>query len=228
MTEGTFIIDCPTCKAKVAAIEHGRAQRSVWDEFASEPWGHRLLLGSCPVCKTLLVGEANQTAFDGFEGEPYDQFADVVRVYPNPPKVFSSFRIPKLVLESLAEADRCVQASAYVAACAMLGRALEAICRDVLLPSDASGSKKKLMLAAGIKQLKERKFIDDRLYDWSQQLHGFRNLAAHPDVEFSVSRTDVEDLQAFVNAITEYIYDLADRYDEFKRRLEKQANRSTR
>ena len=39
----------------------------------------------------------------------------------------------------------------------------------------------------------------------------------------SITREDAEDLQAFVYAITEYIYDLADRYEEFK---ERQARRT--
>ena len=85
-------------------------------------------------------------------------------------------------------------------------------------------SKKRIMLAAGIKQLKEKNIIDERLYDWSQQLHAFRNLAAHPE-EISISREDTEDLQAFVYAITEYIYDLTDRYEDFKERAEKRAKR---
>ena len=66
-----------------------------------------------------------------------------------------------------------------------------------------------------------KQFIDDRLYDWSQQLHAFRNLAAHPDEDITISRNDTEDLQTFVNAIVEYIYDLTDLYSEFKKRLEK-------
>jgi len=85
-------------------------------------------------------------------------------------------------------------------------------------------SKKRIMLAAGIKQLKEKNIIDERLYDWSQQLHAFRNLAAHPE-EISISREDTEDLQAFVYAITEYIYDLTDRYEDCKERAEKRAKR---
>lgn len=73
------------------------------------------------------------------------------------------------------------------------------------------------MLAAGIRELRERKIIDDRLFDWSQSLSAMRNLAAHPE-DISVSRQDAEDLQAFANAITEYVYDLTDRYEEFKER----------
>ena len=41
---------------------------------------------------------------------------------------------------------------------------------------------------------------------------------AHPDSDADITRQDAEDLQAFVYAITEYIYDLADRCEEFKER----------
>ena len=92
------------------------------------------------------------------------------------------------------------------------------------IAKEIAAPKKKIMLAAGIEQLKEKNLIDERLYDWSQQLHAFRNLAAHPE-EISISREDAADLQAFVYAITEYIYDLTDRYEEFKARDEKRAKR---
>jgi hypothetical protein len=145
--------------------------------------------------------------------------------------MFSSHRIPRTLDQSLQEADRSLQAGANIAACVMLGRSLEALCRDVLeskldnldLPP-AEGEKPKvekpkrrLMLGAGIRELRDRKIIDDRLFDWSQSLNAVRNLAAHPE-DITVSRQDAEDLQAFVYAITEYVYDLTDRYEEFKAR----------
>jgi Domain of unknown function (DUF4145) len=75
------------------------------------------------------------------------------------------------------------------------------------------------MLGTGIRELRDLKIIDDRLNDWSQSLNAVRNLAAHPE-DITVSRQDAEDLQVFVNAITEYVYDLTDRYNEFKEREE--------
>ena len=81
------------------------------------------------------------------------------------------------------------------------------------------------MLGEGIKKLKDEKIIDERLYNWSQQLQAFRNLAAHPE-DISISREDVEDLQTFVIAIVEYVYDLADRYEEFISRVEKRKNKN--
>jgi hypothetical protein len=224
MHERTFIIDCPSCKAKVAAIEKGRAESSLVDEESGYPSAERILLGSCPRCTELLVGRAYQTAFAGVDSDE-DYWSDAVRIYPEPAKTFFSHRIPAVVRDSLEEAERSLQANANIACCAMLGRALEALCRDVLksgsgTPPPTTGAKE-VMLAEGIKRLKEQNIIDERLYDWSQQLHAFRNMAAHPE-DVSISRQDAQDLQTFVHAIIDYIYDLTDRYNEFKERVEEQ------
>ena len=80
------------------------------------------------------------------------------------------------------------------------------------------------MLAEGIRRLKDKGIIDDRLYDWSQQLHAFRNSASHPE-DVSISREDAEDLRSFAYAIIEYVYDLTDRYEEFKARVAKRKPR---
>src|SRR5512135_1547432 len=63
--------------------------------------------------------------------------------------------------------------------------------------NEKPAAKNKLMLAAGIERLRKQNFIDDRLFDWSQQLQAFRNLAAHPE-NITISREDAEDLQTFV------------------------------
>jgi hypothetical protein len=224
-----FIVDCHICKAKVAAIEFGQAERSYMDEDSQEPYGQRVFIGKCPSCTTILVGESDQIDFDGYNAYD-DGWSDIVRVFPSPPKSFSSERIPRVVSDSLNEADRSFQAGANIASCVMLGRALEALCRDILEPKAARAeptdkkTNKKLMLGEGIKKLRDAKIIDDRLYDWSQQLQAFRNLAAHPE-DISISREDVGDLQTFVNAIVEYVYDLTDRYEDFKKRIDAREKR---
>ena len=48
-------------------------------------------------------------------------------------------------------------------------------------------------------------------------MQAFRNIAAHPD-DTVITREDAEDLQSFVYAIIEYIYDLTERYEEFLER----------
>ena len=231
MTTPVFIIDCPWCKAKVGAVETGRAVHKGVNDEAGEPFSERIVVGLCPSCGSPLVGESHQLDFQRY-GSDEDRWSDIVRVYPKPPRTFISYRIPRVVKESLAEADRSLQANANTAACVMLGRALEAVCRNILdsttsMTAPASSPptpQRKVMLAEGIKQLKEKGVIDERLYDWSQQLHAFRNIAAHPE-DITISREDAEDLQSFVYAIVEYIYDLTDRYKEFKERIAKKAKK---
>jgi hypothetical protein len=114
----------------------------------------------------------------------------------------------------------------------MFGRALEAICRDLLdarpgtdvYQSPAPAPKRPIMLGEGLRNLKENGLIDQRLFEWSQQLHAFRNLAAHA-TDIAISREEADDLRSFVFAIVEYIYDLTDRYNEFKERLQKKKQR---
>jgi hypothetical protein len=233
MTDKTFIVDCHRCRAKVAAQESGRAERSGMED-SGEPWGERVLVGTCPICSAILVGQATQIEFEGYSADE-DFWSDVARVYPKPTKAFSSYRIPRVVTDSLLDADRSLQANANIAACVMFGRALEAMCQDILEGPKPSAlvdppeqpvtkkTKKFIPLYEGIERLREKKVIDDRLYDWSQQLRAFRNIAAHAQ-DVAISRADAEDLQTFVYAIIEYVYDLADRYDEFKARSATRAN----
>lgn len=231
MNGKTFIVDCPYCKAKVAAQETGCAEDTGFDDEAGEPYGWRVHVGNCPRCKTPLAAEARQTNFKGWEGADIDVWSDAVRVHPKPPKTFSSFRIPSVVKKSLREADIALQGGANNAACVMFGRALEGLCRDVLFTREEKkairegASNKRLMLADGINRLRDRGVIDNRLYDWSQHLHAFRNLGAHPDMQAdTITREDAEDLQMFVYAITEYVYDLAERYEDFKERQARRTN----
>lgn len=233
-TPRTFVVDCHWCKAKVAATETGRGERSGFGHEAGEPYGYKVIVGICPRCESILVGETKQIGFKDYDSHE-DRWSDVVRVYPKPPKTFSSYRIPRVVKNSLNQADLSLQAGANDAACVMLGRALEGLCRDILdsepgppsttaLTTTPAKPEKKIMLGEGIKRLKDEKVIDDRLYDWSQQLQAFRNLAAHPE-DINISREDAEDLQTFVYAIVEYVYDLAERYEEFKNRVDARVKR---
>ena len=224
MNENTFIIDCPNCKAKVAAIQKGHAEHCGFPEESGEPFGKAVYMGKCPICKDVLVGHSYQIDFEGYDADE-DRWSDIVRVFPCPNKAFASFNIPKVVRASLAEADKCIQVGAYTASCLMVGRAIEAVCRHSLHPEDfapappteSPKTKHKIMLAEGLKKLKDKGVIDGRLHEWGSQLHAFRNFAAHPD-DFIIDREDAEDIQNFGYAIVEYIYDLNERFEEFKSR----------
>jgi hypothetical protein len=116
MVASTFIVDCHQCRAKVAALETGRAEQSGTDEGSMDPWATRVLIGTCPSCSTILVGESTQLDFAEYDAD-HDRWSDVVRVFPKPPKAFASYRIPRVVKDSLLDADRSLQSNANIAAC---------------------------------------------------------------------------------------------------------------
>jgi hypothetical protein len=224
-TDATFLVDCDTCSAKVAAKLEGVAESSGFDDEEHEPWGNRLLVGRCPHCMTLVAAHQTQIDFQGFSSE-YDEWSDPIRVFPNPPKTFSH-HIPKVVRASITEAQKCIHAGANTAACVMLRRTMEAVCLDILNPlrakeiagaKDAGAVAKKyrrpLMLGEGLKELYERRIIDDRLFDWSRQIQVVGNKSAHA-VDIDITRQDATDLMSFVTALIEYIFDLTLRYNQF-------------
>lgn len=130
----------------------------------------------CPVCKFALVGQCVDLHTE--KGVTWSQ---LVRVYPKPGRAASLSEysgLPKVVIDSLKEAERCTQIGAYLAAAAMAGRAVEGVCRHF--------STKDSYLGNGLKELKEREIIDSRLYEWGEALRGERNKASHAeDATFS-------------------------------------------
>lgn len=51
-------------------------------------------------------------------------------------------------------------------------------------------------------ELLERGIIDKRIYEWSEELHKHRNIAAHAE-EHNISKLDAKDLYDFSLAIIE-------------------------
>ena len=198
-----MIIDCSNCKARVDAEVVGMVEQT------SFPGDQRIYLLRCPACSRAIVGVSDQLWKDDDDSF---EWAQLVRVHPNPARQLSSY-VPALVRESVIEAERCMQIGAVVAAVAMIGRALEAVCRHF--------STDPVMLGQGIRELKEKGLIDQRLYEWSEQLHLHRNIAAHA-TEQSITARDAADLLSFTYAILDYLFELTARFDAFQRRKERE------
>ena len=218
----TFLVDCDGCKAKVAAVQDGFAVRPVYGDENGEPvHGSRLHIGRCPQCNELLAGHSEQLAIEGYDSEN-DEWGQPIRVFPNPPRVLSR-SVPASVRESMDEAEKSIQAGAHIAACVMLGRALEGLCRDQmkaeLEEAAAKGKKPVVMLGKALAILESKGIINSKLLEWSKQLQAFRNAAAHAEDESTLTRTDALDLRTFAYAIIEYVYDLTERYNEFMARV---------
>jgi hypothetical protein len=78
-------------------------------------------------------------------------------------------------------------------------------------------------LVGGLKELLDRKIIDERLHRWSEELRLHRNVAAHAGGE-KISHQDADDLYTFALAICEYVFVLSAKFESFLERKRKRVN----
>jgi Domain of unknown function (DUF4145) len=196
-------VDCPRCDARVKADV-----LATEDIFEKEMPDFRVSLARCPGCHLPLL---TREEWDGMSLPPDDiEFERPTRVWPEPDRRAHA-AVPAIVQVSLEEAHKCRRAGANTACAVMCGRALEGVCVHFGLKS---------MLSKGLTELKEKGLIDDRLFQWGEQLRKHRNIAAHASEE-KTSREDATDLIEFVAAICEYIFVLTARFDAFMARKRK-------
>jgi hypothetical protein len=191
-----MLLDCHICKAKVDA-------ELVGEHNNHEFFATRTYLLNCPSCGSALVAESNE---DYVDGEPV--WSRPVRVYPRPRRALGT-DIPPIVRHSLEEAERCMQSGAYLAATAMCGRSLEAICRHYKTKDN--------YLGGGLKELRDLGVIDARLYQWGEELRDQRNNAAHA-TDTEIGAQDANDVMTFTYAIIDYVFLLAFKFEQFQKR----------
>ena len=199
-----MLIDCPYCKSKVKASVEG--EREHFDP-REDQFPYRVQVGGCPSCHQTLVGVSEQVPTEDDFGDVEDIWSAVTRVWPLPKRVLA-WHVPEIVKTSVDEADRCFQSGAFTASVVMCGRALEGVCVDKGI---------KATLQAGLQELVKQKIIDQRLYEWGEELRKVRNLGAHATPE-KVSREDASDVLDFLHAIADYIYVLNRKFEEFRLR----------
>jgi hypothetical protein len=201
-----MLIDCHVCKAKVNAEVLG--EHNDTDFFAT-----RTYLLKCPSCDTALVAESTEDYVDD-----KSVWSQPVRVYPRPKRPLGT-DIPKIVRVSLEEAEKCMQSGAYLAATAMCGRSLEAICRHYKTKDN--------YLGGGLKELRDMGVIESRLYEWSEELRDQRNNAAHA-TDTEIGAQDANDVMTFTYAIIDYVFMLAQKFEKFQKRKHDRAEKKAR
>jgi hypothetical protein len=78
-------------------------------------------------------------------------------------------------------------------------------------------------LAQSLKKLRDDGTIDQRLFEWAEELRLFGNEAAH-DVNVTIAPQDADDIVDFTRALIEYVFTFQERFQAFKqRRVAKQA-----
>ena len=195
-----MIVECPKCEAKVDAKVTAEHEYVGNDTVGA----YKVSFLLCTVCDMAILAGSEEIQI----GPEKWAWSKPTRLWPSPPEYFNS-SIPRMARQSLAEAKQCFQAGAYSACAVMCGRAIEAICAEY--------GTSKTTLSPGLKELKDKKIIEDRLYAWGKALEKERNIGAHVSEEVT-TRQDARDVLDFATAICEYIFVLSEKYEKFMER----------
>jgi len=206
-----MIIECPYCESKVDGEVKGEHE-SYNPHEDSSPF--KAVLLKCPICNNAILGgsDLEQT------GPEKHDWSNLNRLWPQQ-ESYISWEIPEIARNSLIEARRCYKAKAYSACTVMSGRTLEGVCKY--------HSTKANSLVNGLKELKNKGIIDDRLYQWGEELRKHRNIGAHATEE-KISKDDSKDLLDFAQAICDYVFVLNARFNRFMERKDKTAAPTSR
>jgi len=204
-----MLLECQHCEAIVDAVEIAHYEyQDWWDPGERAPWNTRVTLAKCPVCdEAMLASQDNMPEESGAS-----DWSKPVRVYP-PSDRDLGFSVPKAIREAFTEARTCFRAKAYTAAAIMCRKTLEGIC-------SVHGVKSSGTLAAQLKKLKENGTIENRLFEWAEELRTMGNEAAH-GVELVIAPQDARDTLEFTEALLEYVFTYRDKFEEFKKRRAK-------
>ncbi|MFF0204414.1 DUF4145 domain-containing protein [Streptomyces sp. NPDC005017] len=199
---GTSIrVLCPHCDARTSGRIEGTLRT---DDVEDDGFVNELVLLQlvrCSHCgQGMLVADYNY----GFGWE----MELPTTLWPSTSSELSHL-VPDRLRRAHEEARLCFSAKAYAATVVMVRRTLEGVCAD-------QGTTAKILMKA-LEELRDSGKIEGRLFDWAQALRVLGNQGAHfTDVE--VRRDDAEDALALSEALLDYIYVLAVRYEEFAKR----------
>lgn len=192
-----MLLECKYCEAVVDAKV--QASYDYLDEDMGLPTKYSFL--RCPKCSAPLLA-CQEDYGDGWD-EP-------ARIFPPKDKQVNP-SLPEPIRNAYREALSCFKGKNYTAATIMCRKTLEGICC-------VHGIKAK-NLSAGLKEMKSKGIIENRLFEWAEALRISGNEAAH-DVQITILAQDAKDIVAFTDALLEYVFTFRDKFKEFKERRE--------
>lgn len=158
----------------------------------------------CEVCNKPAVFMREDMG-DGFDNDSF------YRVYPAHGRHLAFF-MPPLVRASYDEAVLCENAKAWTACVVLVGRTLEAVCRDSAPKEKTLAGALKTMLSAGV--------LSQEVYDWASELRVIRNYGAHATEE-KIDWQDAREALDFLQVILELMYELRPKFQKFRSRRKK-------
>ena len=151
----------------------------------------------CETCNypSLFLREDVGT-HEGFEDDDY------YKVYPSNERHIG-YTLPVLIRSSYTEATKCEEAKIPIACVVMVGRTLEAICKEHIPASHS--------IFDGLEKMKNSGIISNELFDWAQRLRVLRNAGAHA-TGVEISRKEASEAIDFLQAIIETLYHLRPKF----------------
>jgi hypothetical protein len=192
------VVHCNSCRARVQAKILAAKEYPLQDDGDT----YRYVFMECMHCHATLLGLSEWVDFIEDGGWSYPE-----RKWPEPEDPLP-IELPRAVRNSIREAQRCFAIQAYMATVVMCGRAVEALCQEKVQAKS---------LADGLKKLRASKVIDEKLFEWSEDLRKERNSGAHAG-DAEISHQDARDVLDFAIAISEYVYVLDEKYKAYQAR----------
>lgn len=194
---------CPTCNS---IVETGVIFSYTYDvthtnELQNE--GTVILLSKCLNCERPILTEEH---FQNIEEHSWTN--NKVQLYPLIDNIALK-NAPEIVINPYKEASKCYRAQAYDACVIMCRKGIEAICED---KGESKGN-----LAERLRKLKEKKVLEDTLYNWTNELRLIGNDGAHSHNQI-ITQQDAKDSLDFFDALITYLYHLVDQYNKLKTR----------
>jgi|GEM_PF-2407070 len=174
-------------------------------------WAVEYTLMECAGCRSPFVVKSSSPAEDDFGYVSDDCWTLPEQVLPQVDEAIDD-AVPTTIAKSYLEAKRCLRGHNYTAAALMCRRTVELICKD----QNADGNS----LWAMLKDLKTKLILDERMYQWADQvLRRLGNEGAH-DPEYEIEREDAIDAVEFSRAIIWSLFVLT---AAFSRHVERRA-----
>ncbi|HEY5122247.1 MAG TPA: DUF4145 domain-containing protein [Ignavibacteria bacterium] len=174
------------------------------DELQNE--GTAIILSKCLNCENPILTEEQ---FQNIEEYAYTN--NKIQLYPHSDNVALK-NAPEIVINPYREAAKCYLIQAYDASVIMCRKGIEAICED---KGEIKGN-----LAEKLKNLKDKRVLEDTLYNWANELRLIGNDGAHSHDQI-VTQQDAKDSIDFFDALITYLYHLVDQYNKLKTRRTK-------
>jgi len=197
---------CPTCNSIVetGVIFTYTYDVTFTDELQNE--GTEIILSKCLNCESPVLTEQQ---FQNVEEHSWAN--NKIQLYPLTDNVALK-NAPYIVINPYKEASKCYRAQAYDACVIMCRKGIEAICKD---KGETKG-----ILAEKLKNLRDKRILEDTLYSWTNELRLIGNDGAHSHDQI-VTQQDAKDSIDFFDALITYLYHLVDQYNKLKTRRTK-------